>query len=323
MTSVQDVVRTPLIAAELRALRKGRGIYAPDLRQRIGPNLRELLRDPASDVADLRRTLASELSGQVAKLPDDLRAIMTASLALSAQTRQMTWFGERVSWLAERSGHNERTVLRRIDAAERLLAEEIVGELRRRRGRPVAAPDGWYLDEFRAVLSLDNQASEAFERRRIVAVRDGLTEVKAWLDVPRNPGEPSVSLEAKVICGGRLVRRPAPVASRFEFFIELPAPLTVGQKHEYEMTLRIPPGEQMRPHYIFTPEYQCDLFDLTVRFDITHPPTWVRLVRGETVRMFEGGRPEGELVSLDGAGEAHARFRNPEMYLGYGLQWGF
>src|SRR5690242_20455510 len=133
MTSAEDSAATPLIASEIRRLRKGRGIDAPDLRQRVGPYLRELARDPA-DVADLRRALASELTGQVALLPEDVRLIVNGSLGLAPQTRRMSLFGTRVAWLAEQSGQNARTVLRRIDAAEQLLAEEINGELSRRRG---------------------------------------------------------------------------------------------------------------------------------------------------------------------------------------------
>lgn len=113
------------------------------------------------------------------------------------------------------------------------------------------------------------------------------------------------------------------MANSFEFFIELPAPLQVGEEHEYEMILPIPPGEHMRPRYIFTPEVQCNLFDLTVRFDLTRLPTWLRVVRGETVRTFDRGGPDGELLSPDEAGEVHVRFFNPEKYLGYGLQWAF
>lgn len=322
MTSPGDGGLTPVIAAEIQVLRKGRGINAPDLHLRIGPYLRELARDP-DDVADLRRALARELAGQATKLPEDLRLVITAGLGLASETRRMALFGDRVAWLAEQSGRNARTILRRIDAAEQLLAEEINGELKRRRGRPVATPEGWYLDEFRVVLSLDSQTPQAYERRRIVATKAGLKQVKAWLDFPREAGQPPAQLEAQVLYGGRLVRYPAPVANRFEFFIELPAPLKAGEKHEYEMILRVPPGEQMRPHYIFTPECKCDLFDLTVKFDLARPPAWLRLVCGETVRMFDGGGPEGELLSLDSAGEAHVRFRDPEKYLGYGLQWGF
>jgi hypothetical protein len=325
MTSIPDEAPTDLIAAEIRSLRKGRGIMARDLRQRVGRYLRELAGDPQGDVSDLRRSLASELISCAAKLPDDLNQAIMASLGLLDEHRQLENFGDRVTWLAEKVARNERTVLRRIDEAERLLAEEISTELRSRRGRVLSAANGWYLDEFRTVFRLDTPTPEAHERRRIVAIKGGLSEVMAWTDVPRDQDQPRMELQAEVLVGGRLVRRPDradPAGHRHAFYIELPAPLAAGDTHEYELILRVPPGEPIRSHYIFTPEAQCNAFDLTVRFDLARLPAWIRVVSGETVRMFDPAHP-GDPVELNGAGEAHVQFANPVMYLGYGLQWQF
>jgi hypothetical protein len=106
----------------------------------------------------------------------------------------------------------------------------------------------------------------------------------------------------------------------FQYVVRFPEPLRSGQHHEYGLVLRLA-VQEMRPHYVFTPEIQCNLFDLRVRFDPARPPNWVRCVRGETVRTFEAGRPAGEMLSPDPAGEVHVRFAEPLMYLGYGVQW--
>jgi hypothetical protein len=312
-----------LVAAEIRMLRKGRGLRAGDLDRRLGPCLRELASAVAvtADVSELRRALAGEFNSHAAQLPADLCVAVTASLGLSTETRHMPHFGDRVSWLAEQSGRNYRTVLRRIDVAEQLLAEEIADELRRRRAHPDTAGDGWYLDELHTVLRLDTELPESHERRRIVATKGGLREVRAWLDVPQDPGQPRLPLQAELVYGGRLIRREESSRSRVEFMIELPAPLAPGEVHEYELILRVPRTGQMRPHYIFTPECQCNSFDLRVRFDPRRPPAWIRLVDGETVRTFEGARSGAEHMFLDAAGEVRVRFSNLAMYLGYGLQW--
>lgn len=313
---------TELVAAEIRSLRKGRGMQAVDLDRHLGQALRELaVGHRGDDMASRRQVLAAELGACAARLPGDLQVAITASLAMSAQTRQMPYFKDRASWLAAQIGYEYRTALRRIDIAERRLAEEVALELVRRRGRTAAMPDGWYLEEFRTLLRLDTATPEAHERRRIVATRSGLTEVVAWLDVPPSPGHPGPALAAEVHFGGRLIRRKQPSQNRFEFVVQLPAPLQAGQKHEYGLILRVPEGGQMRPHYIFTPECRCDLFELRVRFDLEHPPGWVRRVQGETVRTFDAEPPGGDLVALDDAGELQLQFRNPTMYLGYGAQW--
>lgn len=312
-----------LIAAEVKALRKGRGLAAGELNTRLGTRLRELTGGVSAeaDPAQVRRALASELTAHADRLPDELRIAVMASLGLSAATRSMPFFGHRVSWLAAQLSRDRRTALRRIEDAERLLAEEIVTELRRRRGRPDATADGWYVDTFSAVLLLDGETPEAFERRRIVATRPGLDEIAVSLDVPRDADERRMTLHAKVTAGGELVRADEPSRSRTQFIIRLPEPLQPGQAHEYEMNVRVPPGQRMRPYYIFTPERRCDSFELRVRFDRRRLPAWVRRVEGEPVRVYEEVRTFGEQVPVDGTGEARATFANPAMHLGYGLQW--
>jgi hypothetical protein len=313
---------TAAVAAEIKALRKGRGAGASDLDGRLGPLLRELTVAADRDPAEVRLALVGELIAHAERLPAELRTAIMASLGLSAATRSMPFFGDRVSWLAAQLDRDRRTALRRVDEAERLLAEEIATELRRRRGQPVAAADGWYVEAFSAVLLLDGEAPEAVERRRIVATRPDLDQITTSLDVPADPGQQRMSLDAKVTSGGELVRADEPSRSRTQFLIKLPEPLQPGQAHEYEISIRAPSGERMRPYYIFTPERRCDSFELRVRFDRRRLPAWVRRVDGEPVRVFEEVRPGGERVAVDATGEACARFASPVMHLGYGLQWG-
>ena len=320
-----ELTAVPAIAGELRSLRRGQGAQAADLPSRIGRYLRELagqdIAPEASDPGAVRQALAGEIRDCAARLTDDLRTAVMASLALLPETEQMAHLRDRASWLAERMSYTDRTALRRIDMAEQLLAEEIAHELGDRRNRTTSTVNGWYLDEFRAVLRLDAQAPESHERRRIVATQAGLAQVMAWLDVPRkDEDQPRMNLEAEILLGGNLVRKEDAEGHRSAFFIELPRPLEAGEAHEYELILRVPAGDQIRPHYIFTPEYQCNAFDLTVRFDPANLPAWIRVVSGETVRIFEHRR-QGELITPNRAGEAHVRFVKPAMYLGYGLQW--
>lgn len=312
--------QTEYIAAEIKSLRKGRGLAASDLDTRLGPRLRELAAADThgpGDTARLRRALAGELAALAERLPAELRTAIMASLALSTTTRSMPFFGDRMSWLAEQLARDRRTALRRVEDAERLLAEEIATELQRR-GRPAAA-DGWYVAAFTAVLLLDGETPEALERRRIVATRPDLAEITVALDVPPDAGQ-RMSVDATVTSGGELVRVDEPSRSRTQFLIRLPEPLQPGQAHEYEISLRVLSRDRMRPYYIFTPELRCDSFELRVRFDRRHLPAWVRRVDGEPVRVFEEIRP-GEPVTVDATGEAFASFASPAMHLGYGLQW--
>jgi len=317
-----------LIAAEIRQLRRGRGVHARNLDLRLGPHLRELANAStgggggADGAGSIRQALITVLGNAMNGLPEDLRTAIGASLGLNAETLRMIHFKDRVSWLAGRIGRLDRTAVRRIGEAERLLAEQLAAELRRRRGRLATSPDGWYLDEFRTLLRMDTASPESYEDRRIVATRDGLREVMAWLDLPGNSDGQEPALAVEVMYGGRLVRREEPSGSRIQLMLRLPNELRAGQAHEFGLILRMRPGRTMRPHYIFTPECLCKAFALRIRFAPDRQPQWIRRVAGETVRQFDNaGRNGAELIALDDAGELSLRFEQPTRYLGYGAQW--
>lgn len=310
-----------LIKAEIRALRKGRGVRAGNLDDLLGESLRELVAKSAGTGAVMLPALITELDACAAGLPQDLRTAVRASLGLLGETKEMSRFKDRVSWLAVQLQRDERTVLRRIDDAEKLLAREIAGELDRRNVTSPAADKGWYLDELRTLLRMDVPVPELHEHRRIVATRDGLQEVVAWMDVPGDGDRPRPSVSAEVLYGGHLVRREQPTRSQVQFSVRFPAPLLAGEVHEYGLLLKIADSEHMRPHCVLTPECQCNRYVLRVRFDHANPPRWIRRIDGETVRTFDNAEPAGERVQLDGAGELEVRFDRPSLYLGYGVRW--
>jgi hypothetical protein len=314
------VSRIEKIVAEIRSLRKGRGVHAADLHDRVGPNLRELAGASSSDRdAPLRTALVSELVRCAAQLAPDLQTAILGALAISPDTRHLRSLDDRVVNLTVRLNYAERTIRRRIDHAEGLLAEVIADQLRQRGSRAPIAPTGWDLDEFATVLRLDRPVPEAYEQRRIVATSDDLREVVAWLDVP---ADDTVKLAPEMVYGGDLVRQASPARNRFHLVVRLPRPLRVGEEHRYGMIVRLAPGQPMRPHYIFTPECRCRIFTLQVTFDLDRPPQWVRRVDGEPVRLFDTAEPGDEdLLTMDEAGKVELVFHNPALYLGYGVQW--
>lgn len=311
-----------LLVAEIRSIRKGRGVWAGNFDQRLGHRLRELVDDQASDGTDSRREdFIAAIREASARLPEDLRTAIEASLALSAETMRMVQFKDRVTWLASKIERLDRTALRRIEQAERLLAEELAGELRRRRGSTAITARGWYLDELRTLLRMDTATPESHEHRRIIATRDGLRDVMAWLDLPSDNDGSRPMLAVEVLYGGQLIRCEEPSRGRFHFILRLPHDLQAGDAHEFGLILRVPADRSMRPHYIFTPECRCESFSLRIRFDLKGPPRWIRRVAGETVRMFDNTGVQKDLITLDEAGELGLRFLQPTLYLGYGAQW--
>ena len=128
------------IAAEIQALRKNRA-FSGDVSEKIGPVLLELA---GGDSRKANERLGREIRGLTGRLTQEMRTAILAALALHEQTRGMTTYSQRKRWLADtwlRRG--DRTAERRIEEAQRLLAQEIAAELERRRSRSDPGDDGW------------------------------------------------------------------------------------------------------------------------------------------------------------------------------------
>jgi hypothetical protein len=315
----------PKIAAEIQALRKNRA-FSGDVSGKLGPVLLELAGGDARHANDRLGRQFRTLAG---RLTEEMRTAILAALALHPGTREMTTYSQRKQWLAEtKLARGDRTAERRIEEAQRLLAQEIAAELERRRGQSDAADDGWYTKHLSVVYLLDGEAPEAIEERRIVATRNGLTKITTVLDTPRESGQRRLGLRADVTHGGKLVRTEELPRNRNRtlYTIELPSPLAADEAHEYEMRIRVEPDEPIRDYYVFRPELNCDGFDLRVRFDRHRLPAWVRQVAGEDVHVYypyEGVPAPAEMVTVDATGEARASFTRLRQHLGYGLQWSF
>lgn len=324
------------IAAEIRALRRGRGLRG-DVGDRIGPLLREFataghpadaLLPGGTDAAQARAQLARGLVEAAARLAEDLRKAVLAALALQPETRDMRTYEERRDWVADQIDRGPRTAERRIESAQLLLGQEIASVLARQRSRPalLAEADSWHIEHFRAVFLLDGEHPEAVETRVIVSDTDGLSELTVALDLPVDRDKPRLSLHLEMISGGELVEVEDVAQTRTRFVIGLPRPLRAGESHQYRMRVRVLPGGPMRDYYVFRPERRCDDFGLRVRFGRGRPPAWVRRVDGEDVHGYNSyaGPPRAaELVAVDDTGDAEQAFSQLVPHFGFGLQWGW
>ena len=312
------------IAAEIQALRKNRG-FSGDVSAKLGPVLLELAGGDARHAND---RLGRELRALAGRLTEEMRTAILAALALHPDTREMTTYSQRKRWLADtKLDRGDRTAERRIEEAQRLLAQEIAAELERRRGRSDAA-DGWYTKHLTVVYLLDGDAPEAIEERRIVATRHGLAEITIMLDTPRESGQRRLGLRAEVTHGGTLIGKEELPRNRnrTRYTIALPSPLDADKPHDLALRIQVEPDEPIRDYYVFRPPHDCDGFDLRVRFDRRHPPAWVRRVAGEDVNEYypyEGVPAPAERVPVDPTGEATASFTRLRQHLGYGLQWSY
>jgi hypothetical protein len=122
----QTTVRAAALAAELRVLRKGRGLQHGQNIKRIGPTLRDLC--PITDTdrpIDTLTKVADWLRDTVADLPPDLHLSTLGAFGLHEGARQ-PFYHDRVIWVARQLHRDPRTARRRIDKALDVLAQMAV-----------------------------------------------------------------------------------------------------------------------------------------------------------------------------------------------------
>ena len=311
------VARDALVA-ELKTLRKGRGMGAAALTERIGPSLREAFGLTTEvDAATLRQTLLHRLRELSEYLPGDLRICVVAAFGLEKAV-DLPFYQDRVRWAADHLQRDDRTVRRRIDDGILQLAELALAP-----GGPQSAGDdgngGWRTESLRSILSLDRPTPELIEFRRVAAERDGLGELD--LSWTMSKVELSADQPIEVLYGGTLVRRELQASDRIGLMLRLATPLRRGEVVEVAVRYRAPNDQQMRPHYVCTPLHPCDHFELRVRFPLDRLPGYVWELDGVLQGDIEDKVAPHNLVPIDEAGEVMVEFRRLKPSRSYGIRW--
>ncbi|HEV2781169.1 MAG TPA: hypothetical protein VGX25_17430 [Actinophytocola sp.] len=307
------------LVKELKALRKGRGVFASGIGERVGPALREVCNIAEDDgPAMIRQKVIQRLEGLAANLPSDLRTAVLAAFAIYSDAR-LPLYQDRVSWAASRLNRDPRTARRRIDEGINHLAQlaTIRAAAPPPPGSSPAAENGWHTTQLRVMLALDRERPEAIEQRRIVSDQGELAELDLAVTLPVPPG----LFDAHVFYGGTLIDRGMESRERHAFGLALPRTLTRGERHEFAIHFRLPEGLAMPPYFVCVPKRPCELFDLRVRFDRKHLPTRIELLHGVFQRDASDLTWTGATQSADEAGEVHLTFLNLTPGLSYGLRW--
>jgi hypothetical protein len=292
------------LANELKTLRKGRGLQAPRLAEQVGPLLRELCGlGSTQNSAAIRDRLSNRLRILAEKLPDDLRLAVTVALALHPDTRHQ-FLQDRVQFLANLQRRDVRTIRRRMDDGFQLLAEIAL----RPAGASGATGLDWYVESADTVVRLDTPAPESFERRTIVAERDGLDRIQA---LTRGTEPPEVYFGATLLGTEQRPERGLTIE------LGLPNPLRSGQRHEFGIV-----AATATDHYVVVPDRRCDEFRLRIRFATDRPPTKVwRITDALQRELGDDNHADGLPLPVDPAGEVALTFTGLLPHHGYGARW--
>ncbi|TCO62672.1 hypothetical protein [Actinocrispum wychmicini] len=317
-------VRVEQLVDELKGLRKGRGILASAITDRIGPALRAVTGTAAEDrPPDVRRKVGGSLLRWAEDLPHDLRLAVLIAFAL-AEDGRLPYYKDRVRLVAARLNRDERTARRRIDEGIGRLAEVAAAAPTEAAAPNVETGAGWHTEELRTSLALDQPTPEVFETRRIMAERDNLDHVDLAFTLTSDPSNGTIrtdDLEIDIFHGGRLARVTMESGDRYGFRLILPQPLHRDESHQIGMRFRMRRDRPMAPHYVCVPRHRCVEFDLRVRFDLDRLPAQVWRLAHAFQRDIEDPLAVHEPLQLDGAGEIHTRFHELTPGLAYGIRW--
>jgi hypothetical protein len=319
---------------ELAQLRRGHGLHARDVIERVGPRLSQLCGFcPDTSAGQARQLLVQGIGERVVALPPDLQLAVQAAFGLPPAS-QSRFLRERMEWLGREIGRDPRTAMRRVESGSALLAEQLAlqsGPAPAPVPESVFAPEGWYIDMLRASVSLHVDPVRLLETRRIVATRDGLDRVTACWSVPRvhdgvgagtGADTGAWAIGVSMMYGGELVPDPqTSTATYWSGSIRLPKLLRRGEQHEYQVQVTSLPRSLLSPYHVLSPHRRCDEFELRAKFDLTSAPERISQLDGVPFRMIDEAVELGVPLLVDTVGEVVARFRNLRQGLSYGLQW--
>ncbi|WP_367133300.1 hypothetical protein [Saccharothrix sp. HUAS TT1] len=314
MASTSDTVK------ELQELRKGRGLAADDLRDRVGPRLRALCAVTEADTAmSVRRSIVLKMTELCEELDEDRKLAARVAFGLAAEAPGIT-LEDRMTWLASFMRKDPKTAIRRVDSAFRMLAE-MIDELTAEGASPFT-PTGWYNHTVRSVLFMDRAVPLLREERRIIATTDGVKEFDIYFSAPRPPNfDGSDRIAVRPLYGGEFIADEQTAPGYVKFTMKLPRPLNLGDAHEYGVELTSYPREWMLPYCELAPLLPCAHFYLRVKFDSTDIPEKIWRLNGVPRFATVDFKPTGELLSVDRLGELATEFHGLKPHLSYGVQW--
>lgn len=307
------------LIANLMELRRGHGLLAEDAPRRASRAVRELCGAEIGDSeAVIRQKLLDRLGELTLELPDYVRPVVGAALALPPHTQQR-FLHQRMEWATKQIDRDHpRTAQRRLEPGLRLLAEQLL-----LRCTPETAPGpDWHTVGLDALLRMDLDPPVLTETRTIRALVDDLDEVTAQLTLPpHDHGQPFPQVHARMVFGGEIVERSVQTRTYAAFLIRLPEPLMTEKLHQYSVAFSGPPRAAFNPLYVMEPLRRCDHFNVRVKFSPEFAPATIWRVSGLPPRRVDEHLPTDELIHLDSVCEASATFSGLVQGLSYGLQW--
>jgi hypothetical protein len=254
------------LLAEIKKLRWGRGLHAPNLAHRTGPYLYELV--ALADVIDrsvLERELA-ELLRSVSGPPLTPDRTRLALVALGMSSRLAgNGYRERIQALAHEVDRDPRTVQRWVDAAHETMALLLADRLLAARRSTSQQRFGWNVEQLVSSLSFESPKPVLVERRDIVVTDQYLSGITVNLSLGGNATAEDVP-EVTAIEGCRVQSVNSTGGKYWMIELGFPRVLRSGEVWSYEVAFTFPRAGVMAPFYGFMPHRRSERFSTEVVF---------------------------------------------------------
>jgi hypothetical protein len=308
---------------ELRGLKRGEGIGSPDLMSKVGPGLLRLCNFDGTQSGEiLRRRLSSLIEDHAERLIPQQRLAVLAALGLHPEA-QHRFLNDRLRWVLPAIDRDVvRTADRLASRGISRIAQSLHAQWTTRRSNKLV-PTDWHTSRLEVTVRLDLDQPEFRERRTIVARESGVREILVASMVPKVADPDGADVTVEVVSGGRLISWARSAPTIYTGILSLPAALSTGDRHEYELVYRTRPPELVQPIYLVTPVVQCDHLGVRVRFGRPHEELMVWRLDGVYRGVAEDPlAADAPTVTIDGGGWAEAVFQDLMIGLTYGVRWG-
>lgn len=315
---------TGQLVAELKRLRQRGALNSPNLADMIGSLLRSTMGlDVDSSPPQLREALRRELVKLAGQLPDELQLAVLTIYGLTEESATTGNFEQRLKLVAEQINRNPKTAVRRVNEALEVMARAALATHREQRTGHPGSP--WCTATLHTSVVLDRGFPQVYERRRIVVPADEVEEIELEVSVPTPPirgGEiPPESTGIEILHGGSLQVRQRRSSARLGYVLRLPHKLARHEEHEFFLHFRFTEQDSMRPFYVCTPNFPCELFDLHVKFDPEHLPNRIWQIAGLPPFEVEDEFAPREPAEADPCSEVHFTFTDLTPNRSFGVAW--
>ena len=304
------------LRAELRVLRRGRGVRRPKPDRWIGPELRELVESAQGPATgeDLRTNLIAQLRKATTVLTKDQVILYQAALGATDLEGLLT---DRLARMEKHFGRDYRTLQRWLSDCDELVAARLLHDEQMRQAEDQVMRRGWTLIQFSSHLLLNLPRPEYRATRTIQVTSSELTVVSDVFSMPEpGPGQ-LLEVEAGRGCTLREVEQLS--SSMWRAHLELPRPLHKGETWELSNTVRVSSPRQVPPYVVLAPARPCAAFRVRVDVGDSGATDFAKL-DGVPLPMVQDPLLSGTPLELRDGTVTYTQ-TDLQTGLAYGLRW--